>query len=132
MQASSKAAKIRARLSEFCTLMSFEYRGLYCDIGHFDPHRFHIMCGDEEQDVHSIEEFMERPLFAGASLQDIADAGSALSIRPGAAMAQPARMSSIPTIAIYQRALGALSPTFLLIIRLSGRMNPTRTALTRI
>ena len=73
MQPSSMAEKIRARLLEFCTLMSFEYRGLYCDIDPFDPHQFHIMCGDKEQDVHSIKEVMESPLFAGASLQDIAD-----------------------------------------------------------
>ncbi len=73
MRTSSKAEKIKARLLEFCTLMSFEYRGLYCDVDPFDLHLFHIMCGDEERDVHSIKEVMESPLFAGASLQDIAD-----------------------------------------------------------
>ena len=70
---SSKAGQIKVRLLEFCTLMSFTYRGVYCDIDPFNKHLFHIMCGDEEQDVHSIEEVMESPLFAGMCLQDIAD-----------------------------------------------------------
>ncbi len=70
---SSKAEQIKARLLEFCTLMSFNYRGLYCDIDPFNPHLFHVMCGDDERDVNSIEEVMEGPLFAGACLRDIAD-----------------------------------------------------------
>lgn len=70
---SSKAEQIRERLLEFCTLMSFRYKGVYCDIDPFNPHLFHVMCGDNERDVHSIEEVMRSPLFDGACLQDIAD-----------------------------------------------------------
>ena len=73
MLTSSRAGEIKARLLEFCTLMSFEYQGVYCDIDPFNPHLFHIMCGDEERDAHSIEEVMERPYFLGACLRDIAD-----------------------------------------------------------
>lgn len=70
---SDRAEQIKARLLEFCTLMSFSYWGVYCDIEPFNPHLFHITCGDDERDVHSIEEVMGCPLFAGACLQDIAD-----------------------------------------------------------
>ncbi len=70
---SSKAEQIRARLLEFCTLMSFTYRGTYCDVDPFNPRLFHVMCGDDERDVHSIEEVMESPLFMGACLRDIAE-----------------------------------------------------------
>ena len=70
---SSKAEQIRKRLLEFCCLMSFNYRGVYCDIDPFNPQLFHIMCGNEEMDVGSIDDVMESPLFAGACLKDIAD-----------------------------------------------------------
>ena len=70
---SSKAEQIKKRLLEFCSLMSFNYRGVYCDIDPFNPQLFHIVCGDEERDVGSIEEVMDSPLFVGACLKNIAD-----------------------------------------------------------
>lgn len=70
---SSKAEQIKNRLLEFCCLISFNYRGVYCDIDPFNPRLFHVTCGKDEQDVGSIEEVMESPLFAGACLNDIAD-----------------------------------------------------------
>ena len=69
----SKSEQIKARLLEFCTLMSFTYHGVHCDIDPFNPHLFHIMCGNEECDVHSIDDVMDSPLFSGACLRDIAD-----------------------------------------------------------
>ena len=70
---SFKAEQIKSRLLEFCCLMSFNYRGVHCDIDPFNPRLFHVMCGNDEQDDGSIEEVMESPLFAGACLNDIAD-----------------------------------------------------------
>ncbi len=73
MKTSSKADRIRERLLEFCCLMTFEYNGLDCDIDPFNPGLFHVTCNGQEQDVFSIDDVMNKPLFDGACLNDIAD-----------------------------------------------------------
>ena len=71
--ASSNADSIRARLTQFCTLPGFEYRGIPCDVDPFDAGDFHMRCGDAEMDVDSIDQVMTLPFFQGRSLRDIAD-----------------------------------------------------------
>lgn len=73
MQTYSKAADVRKRLLEFSTLMSFYYNGVYCNIDPFSPTNFHLMCGDMETDMTSIDDVMNSPFFNGKSLAEIAD-----------------------------------------------------------
>ena len=71
--APSNADSIKARLTQFCTLLGFEYRGIPCDVDPFNPGDFHMRCGDVEMDVDSIDQVMNLPFFQGRSLRDIAD-----------------------------------------------------------
>ena len=69
---SYKAEDIKARLLEFAGLMTFEHNGMDCSIDPFNPDLFHVTCAGNEQDVLSIDDVMNKPLFGGACLNDIA------------------------------------------------------------
>lgn len=71
MQTSFNAEDIKSRLLEFCTLFSFFYKGIYCNIDPFSPTEFSVMCGGEEWDVDNIEDVMNKPFFVGRSLNEI-------------------------------------------------------------
>lgn len=68
-----KAEQIRQRLLEFCCLMTFEYKGMDCSIDPFNPKLFHVNCNGYEQDIFSIDDVMNKPLFGGECLNDIAE-----------------------------------------------------------
>lgn len=69
---SCNADNIRKRLLEFCTLMSFNYKGHYCDIDPFNSKKFRVTCDEQEFELDSIEKVMTEPLFLGCRLCDIA------------------------------------------------------------
>ena len=70
---SSMANKIRDRLQEFCSIVTFVYKGVDCDVDPFSPTEFHMRFGDKEDDFDSIDRVMNEPFFAGCSLTQIAD-----------------------------------------------------------
>ncbi len=70
---SSKSEEIKNRLLEFSGLMVFKFGEMECDIDPFNQHLFHVACNGTEKDIYSIEDVMEKPLFAGYSLNEIAE-----------------------------------------------------------
>lgn len=70
---SSKAETIKNRIVEFCTLILLEYNGKEYSIDPFAPDDFHINCAGNEFDLHSIDEVMNKPMFDGKALAEIAD-----------------------------------------------------------
>ncbi len=70
---SLKAEEIKNRLLEFGCLFAFEYKGTECNIDPFNPNDFHLMCGESETDVCSIDEVMSIPFFNGKCLTEIVD-----------------------------------------------------------
>ena len=70
---SSNLKQIKDRLQECAALFAFEYKGYPCDVDPFNPNLFHVYCDGEETDVYSIEDVMNKPLFKGKSLAEIAD-----------------------------------------------------------
>ena len=66
-------SKIKNRLDEYCSILTFTYRGVDCDIDPFNPNKFHVRYGDTEMDYDSIEKVLYEPIYDGRSLSDIAD-----------------------------------------------------------
>ncbi len=72
------AEKIKNRIAEMCTLFGFEYNG---KVGNVDPcynpdtkrNEFLLFFDGNEQEVYTIDEVMQTPLFDGKSLEEIAN-----------------------------------------------------------
>lgn len=65
--------KIKNRLKELCSHMTFEYNGKDCGVDPISHTEFAIWCGDEDTTAKSIDEVMTTPFFDGKSLSEIAD-----------------------------------------------------------
>ena len=70
---SSMTEKVRERLLQHATLMSFYYKGIRCNVDPFSDDDYCIVCDGEFKDVRSIDEVMKTPFFLGERLEDIAD-----------------------------------------------------------
>lgn len=72
------ADKIKARISEMCTLFAFEYDG---KDGNVDPYylpetkqnEFLLFFNGDEQIVYDIEDVMNTPFIDGKTLSEVAD-----------------------------------------------------------
>ena len=62
---SSMANKIRDRLLEFCSMVTFVYNGVDCDVDPFSPTDFHVRFGSKEEDYDSIHNFRNASVFNG-------------------------------------------------------------------
>ena len=71
---SSTASRIKGRLMEFCSIVTFTYAGKDCDVDPFSPTDFHMRFGDKEADFDNIDLVMNEPFFNGLSLNRISDA----------------------------------------------------------
>lgn len=67
------AEKIKNRLKELCSHMTFEYNGKDCGVDPISHAEFVMWCGDKDTTVKSIDEVMAKPFFDGKSLSEIAE-----------------------------------------------------------
>lgn len=67
------ADKLKARIDELCTHITFEYDGKNCGIDPFSHSHYDMWYGDEEYIANSIDDVMQIKLFGGKSLTEIAD-----------------------------------------------------------
>lgn len=66
------ADKLKDRLLDMVTHITFEYQGIDCGIDPLSPTHFDIWCGDDTITVDNITAVMDTPLFNGRALKDIA------------------------------------------------------------
>lgn len=66
------ADKIKNRLSEMCTHMTFSFAGKDCGVDPLSHSHFDMWFGDDTLSANSIDEVMSAPLFDGKALEDIA------------------------------------------------------------
>lgn len=66
------AERIKSRINELCTHMTFEYNGKNCGVDPISHSHFEMWCGENSEVVHSINDVMNICLFDGKSLNTIA------------------------------------------------------------
>lgn len=65
--------KIKNRINEMCSHLTFEYNGVECGIDPLSIDEFDMWYGNKIFNAKSVEEVINYPLFDGKSLVDITD-----------------------------------------------------------
>lgn len=67
------ATKLKERIDEICTHVTFELNGRSCGIDPISHSHYDMWYGDVQYIAHNINDVMEVKLFGGKSLNEIAD-----------------------------------------------------------